>query len=72
MRLYRYTIGHTELYSAADNDEEAYERRTEVDPTFGWTPVVIEEVKLEGYEITVTPLNGEPSRNRGGRPRREV
>jgi hypothetical protein len=72
MKLFRFTMGHVDLLGAFEDATDAYERRNEVDHTFDWTPVVIEEVVLEGYEITVTSTHGDAPKNKGGRPRKEV
>jgi hypothetical protein len=55
MKLYRVSIGHTELFAAGIDSDDIYNRRESLDHTFAYLPIVIEEVKLEGYEITVTP-----------------
>lgn len=64
MKLYKYTFGEWESYGPAMDDADAYERRTAIDPQFHYVPVTIEEVKLEGYEITVSPIEktAEPTR----------
>lgn len=64
MKLYRLTMGITEYFAAAENEEDMYERREEVDPTFSYLPVQIEELKIDGYEITVTPLEDKPKRRK--------
>lgn len=56
MKLYRVSIGHTEVFAAGIDAEDIYNRRESLDHTFAYLPIVIEEVKLEGYEITVKPL----------------
>lgn len=53
LKLFKFTQGLNEYYGAYGNAEEAYERRAEVDHTFHYTDVRIEEVTLEGYEIAV-------------------
>lgn len=57
MKLYKYISGHDEKYGAAKDEKDAYERRTEVDPTFHFMDVRIEEVEVPGYDITVTEQN---------------
>jgi hypothetical protein len=57
MKLYKYTFGEWENYGPAIDDADAFERRIGIDPQFHYVPVTIEEVKLEGYEITVTERN---------------
>lgn len=56
MKLFRYTSGHDDKFAPAVDEKDAYERRAEVDPTFHFLPVQIEELTVEGYEITLTPL----------------
>jgi hypothetical protein len=53
MKLFRYTMGHTDIFAAALDAQDAYDRREQIDVTFGWTPVVIEEVTLEGFQIVL-------------------
>lgn len=43
--------GQTQVLIVAKDKEDAYERRTEVDHTFDFLPVEIEEVTVEGYDI---------------------
>jgi hypothetical protein len=61
MKLYKYTFGDWEKYGPANDDSDAYERRVSVDHQFHYVPVVIEEVILEGYEITVSPVSEIPT-----------
>jgi hypothetical protein len=61
MKLYRYTFGEWVNYGPAVSDLDAFERRIGIDPQFHYVPVTIEEVKLEGYEITVSPINDVPT-----------
>jgi hypothetical protein len=53
MKLFRLTLGSTEKFGVAKNEKEMYKERAEIDPTFEYTPVVIEEVEVDGYEITL-------------------
>jgi len=55
MRLYQYKLGVETQLGAAQDDQDAYERRAEVNPVFAFTPVEISEVIVEGYEITLKP-----------------
>jgi len=55
MRLYQYKLGVETQLAAAQDDEDAYERRAEVNPVFAFTPVEISEVSVDGYEITLKP-----------------
>lgn len=61
MKLYKYTFGDWEKYGPANDDTNAYERRVSIDPQFHYVPVTIEEVKLEGYEIAVSPISEIPT-----------
>jgi hypothetical protein len=67
MKLYRYTCGDHDKLGVAEDEQDAYERRTEVDPSFHYLPVVVEEMKLDGYEITVKSTDGTEASKRGGR-----
>jgi hypothetical protein len=61
MKLYRVSIGHTELFAAGIDEADIYNRRESLDHTFAYLPIVIEEVKLEGYTINVSadaPVQG--------------
>lgn len=55
MKLYQYKLGVETQLAAAHDDQDAYERRSEVNPVFAFTPVEISEVIVEGYEITLKP-----------------
>lgn len=73
MKLYRFTVGYDEKFYPFSDEKEAYERRKEVDHTFEWLPVVIQEIAIPGFTITVTPDGEEEvQRNKGGRPRKQV
>lgn len=65
MKLYKYTFGDWERYGAANDDTDAFERRMDIDPQFHYVPVEIEQVTLQGYEITVTPSSNLPSDREG-------
>lgn len=51
MKLYRYIMGVNEKYGVAADEQDAYDRRAEVDHTFSFLPVRIEEVIVPGYVI---------------------
>lgn len=68
MKLFKLEIGNTVAYAAADSLEDMHERKADVDAQFAFLPVHIEELVLEGHEITVTPL--EAPKNKGGRPKK--
>lgn len=54
MKLYRYQLGNIDAIGVADDDEDAYQKRANIDPSFAFTPVNITEVKVEGYTVNVT------------------
>lgn len=54
MKLFRYQLGNTDIITVAENEQEAYNKRAEIDPSFAFTPVKITEVTVPGYIITVT------------------
>ncbi|WP_042165537.1 hypothetical protein [Paenibacillus gorillae] len=56
MKLFKYTCGFDERYGAAEDAQDAYERRAEIDPTYDFVAVKIAEVEVPGYEITLTPV----------------
>lgn len=53
MKLFKLSLGSTEHFGVAKNLEEIHGKKAEYDPTFAFTPVEIEEVKIEGYQIIV-------------------
>lgn len=59
MKLFRYTCGDHEHFSAAEDEKDAYDRREEVNAEFYYLPVVVEELRIDGYEITLTPSSGD-------------
>lgn len=58
MKLYKYTSGLDEKFGVAADEQDAYERREEVDATFHFLPARIEEVIIPGYVITITKAAG--------------
>ncbi|KQO18680.1 hypothetical protein [Paenibacillus sp. Leaf72] len=61
MNLFKYTCGFDERYGAAADARDAYERRAEVDPTYGFVEVKIEEVIVPHHTITINPNNNDKS-----------
>jgi hypothetical protein len=43
----------------ADNKEEAFERRGEVDPAYEYLPVEVKELEIEGFDIHAKPKKEE-------------
>lgn len=70
MKLFKLEIGNTVEYAAADSLEDMNERKADIDPQFAFLPVQITEVVIPGCEITVTELEEDKPRNKGGRPRK--
>lgn len=56
MKLYMYTTGSDNRLAVATDDQDAYDRRAEVDPAYHYMPVQIEEVIVPGYEITLSEV----------------
>jgi hypothetical protein len=59
MKLYKISIGAVEVYAAGESAEDIYSRRTDFDHTFDYLPVEINEVTLQGYEISVKPVTND-------------
>lgn len=57
MKLFRFTLGTIDKLAVFADSAEAEEKRADVEPVFWHTPVVIEEVILEGYEIVVNKVD---------------
>lgn len=55
MKLFRFIAGDDFKLAVFDNAEEAYARRAEVESTFHFIPVRIEEVTVPGYTIHAAP-----------------
>ena len=58
MKLFKYICGDYEKYGVAEDEVNAYAKREQVDQTFHYLPISIEEVKVEGYEISVQSITG--------------
>lgn len=70
MKLYKLEIGNTTAYAAAESLEDMQDRKADVDAQFAFLPVQIEELVLEGYEIVVTPSDGDGTSADGESPKR--
>ena len=64
MKLYKLSVGDVERLAVAKDEEEMFERRAEVEPSFDYLPVQIEEVTVEGYEIVAKPIGEEKPPNK--------
>jgi hypothetical protein len=47
--------GPENKFLVADNQEEAFKRRGEVDPAYEYLPVNVSELEIEGFDIYVNP-----------------
>lgn len=51
LKLFKFRQGHNETLYPFKNAEEAYEKRAEVDPTYHFAHVDIEELVIPGFEV---------------------
>lgn len=58
MKLFKFSFGGDDRYVAFEDETDAYENRSTIDPMYEWTPVQIDEVTVEGYSISLTPTEG--------------
>jgi protein tyrosine phosphatase (PTP) superfamily phosphohydrolase (DUF442 family) len=65
MKLYKYIFGDFEKYGPAIDEADAHERKVDVDPQFHYVPVIVEEVTVEGYEISVKAIDDTEAPRRG-------
>lgn len=56
LKLFNFTCGIDEKIGVFASAEDAYDRREEVDATFYFLPVTIEEITVPGYVVTITPV----------------
>lgn len=54
MKLFKLSVGDVERLAVANDKQEMFERRAEVEPSFDYLPVEIEEVTVPGHEIHAT------------------
>lgn len=55
LKVFRFTQGWLDYYGAYKDLEEAYARRAEIDHTFHYTDVRIEEIQIDGYLVRAYP-----------------
>lgn len=55
LKLFRYTCGLDDKFGAATDEQDAYDRRAEVDSTFDFVGVQIEEITVPGFEFAIYP-----------------
>ncbi|MCQ6307067.1 MULTISPECIES: hypothetical protein [Bacillus cereus group] len=58
-RVFHLTLGSIEKFAVADDYEDMYQKRAEVDPAFAYTPVEIKEMQIPGYEIEAYEIKEE-------------
>ncbi len=56
MKLFKFTCGDDEKIGAFPDARAAQDRCTEIDPTFSFLPVKIEELTVPGYVIELKPI----------------
>lgn len=57
MKIYKFTCGADEKTGVFEDETAAYDRRAEVDATFHFLPVTIEEITVPGYDIVIVPID---------------
>ncbi|MCQ6344111.1 hypothetical protein NPM06_32200 [Bacillus cereus] len=50
-KVFRLTLGSIDRFAVAESIEDMHDRRVEIEPTFAYTPVEIQELHLPGYVI---------------------
>ncbi|MGX5634364.1 hypothetical protein [Bacillus thuringiensis] len=50
-RVFHLTLGSIEKFAVAESIEDMHDRRAEIEPTFAYTPVEIQELHIPGYVI---------------------
>ncbi|MGQ0452052.1 hypothetical protein ACT4UM_01565, partial [Bacillus sp. SS-TM] len=58
-KVFRLTLGSIDKFAVAEDREEMYEKRAEIDPTFAYTPVEIQPLHVDGYEIEAHEIKKE-------------
>jgi alkanesulfonate monooxygenase SsuD/methylene tetrahydromethanopterin reductase-like flavin-dependent oxidoreductase (luciferase family) len=53
LKIFEITLGSNRHIIVAKDAEEALERRAEVDATYDYLPVQVNELKIDGYDIVV-------------------
>ncbi|WP_260869903.1 hypothetical protein [Bacillus thuringiensis] len=53
-RVFHLTLGSIEKFAVAESIEDMHDRRAEIEPTFAYTPVEIQELHIPGYVIGST------------------
>ncbi|KFN03720.1 hypothetical protein D0U04_07830 [Bacillus clarus] len=64
-KVFRLTLGSIDKFAVAEDYEEMYEKRAEVDPTFAYTPVEIQLLHVDGYEIEAHKVPIEEPKQQG-------
>ncbi|MEI4618476.1 hypothetical protein [Bacillus cereus] len=50
-KVFRLTLGSIDRFAVAETMEDMHEKRAEIEPTFAYTPVEIQELQISGYVI---------------------
>ncbi|MCQ6307432.1 hypothetical protein [Bacillus cereus] len=50
-KVFRLTLGSIDRFAVAESIEDMHDRRAEIEPTFAYTPVEIQELHIPGYVI---------------------
>jgi hypothetical protein len=57
MKVFEIALpGNTGKLIVAENEKKAHERRGELDPSFEFLPVEVNELKVEGFNIFAEPI----------------
>ena len=49
-KVFRLTLGSIDRFAVAESIEDMHDRRAEIEPTFAYTPVEIQELHIPGYD----------------------
>ncbi|MGG1344149.1 hypothetical protein ABE244_27035 [Bacillus toyonensis] len=58
-KVFRLTLGSIDRFAVAEDYDEMYEKRAEIEPTFAYTPVEIQELQIPGYELEAHEIKEE-------------
>ena len=50
-KVFRLTLGSIDRFAVAESIEDMHKKRAEIDPTFAYTPVEIQELHIPSYVI---------------------
>ncbi|MGX5634581.1 hypothetical protein [Bacillus thuringiensis] len=61
-KVFRLTLGSIDRFAVAESIEDMHDRRAEIEPTFAYTPVEIQELHILGYVIEVHAIPKEETK----------